>query len=42
MYSSPKESKYAAVFLSTNSETQSVPLLCLSSIFLRYAPSYIL
>ena len=37
-----KESKYTAVFLSINNETQCVPLLCLSSIYMTYAPSFIL
>ena len=36
------ESKYTAVFLSVNNETQYVPLFCLSSIFMRYALSFIL
>ena len=40
IYSIPKESKYAAVFLSINNETQCVPLLCLSSRFMTYAPSF--
>ena len=37
----PKESKYTVVFLSINSETQRVPLLCLSFRFMAYAPSFI-
>ena len=42
IYSIPKESKYAAVFLSINNETQCVPLLSLSSTFMTYGPSFIL
>ena len=42
IYSIPKESKYIAVFLSTNNETQCVPLLFFSSRFVTYAPSLIL
>ena len=33
IYSIPKESKYTAVFLSINNETECVPLLFLSSRF---------
>ena len=36
IYSIPKESKYAAVFLLINNETQCVPLLCLSLRFVTY------
>ena len=42
IYSIPKESKYAAVFLSINNETQWVSLLYLPSRFMIYAPSFIL
>ena len=42
IYSIPRESKYTAVSQSINHEIQSVPLLCLSSIFITYAPSFIL
>ena len=42
IYSIPKESKYTATFLSINNEAQCVPLLCLSSRFMTYAPSFIL
>ena len=42
IYSIPKESKYTVVFLSLNNETQCVAFLCLSSIFITYAPSFIL
>ena len=38
----PKESKYITIFLAINSKTQWVPLLCVSSIFMAYAPSFIL
>ena len=41
-HSIPKKSKYTAVFLSINNETQCVPLLCLSSRFMANAPSFIL
>ena len=37
-----KGSKYTAVFLVTNNETQCVPLLCLSPRFMTYSPSFIL
>ena len=42
IYSIPKESNYTAKFLSINSETQCVPLLFLSSIFIIYDLSFIL
>ena len=42
MYSTPKESKYTALCLSTNNETQCVPLLSLPLRFFTYAPSFIL
>ena len=42
MYSIPDESKYTTVFLSVNNGTQYVPLPCLSSRFITYAPSFIL
>ena len=42
LYSIPKESKYTAIFLSINNETQCVSLLCLSSRFMTKAPSFIL
>ena len=42
IYSIPKELKYTAVFPSINNETQCVPLLCLSSRFFTYVPSFIL
>ena len=42
IYSGPKESKYPAIFLSINNEKQCVPLLCLSSGSITYAPFYIL
>ena len=38
----PKESKYTAVFLLINNETQCVPLIFLSSSFMSYVPSFIL
>ena len=41
IYLIQKESKYTAVFLSISTETQCIPLL-LPSIFLTYAPSFIL
>ena len=41
IYSIRKESKYTAVFLSINSETQCVPLLFLSSRFITCATSFI-
>ena len=40
--SMPKESQYAVVFLSRNNETKCIPLLCLSSRFVTYAPFFIL
>ena len=40
IYSIPKESKYTAVFLSVNNEAQFVALLCLSSKFFTYTPSF--
>ena len=42
IYSITKESKYTAVFLSINSETQCVTLGCLSSRFIIYTPCFIL
>ena len=42
IYSLPKESKYTALFLSVNNETRCVALLCLSSRFMTYTPSFIL
>ena len=42
IYSIPEESKYTAVFLSINNETQCVPLILLSLRFITYAPSFIL
>ena len=42
MYSIPKESKYTAMFLSVNNETQCAPLLCLSSRFMTCTPSFVL
>ena len=42
IYSIKKESKYTAVFLSINSETQCVTLGCLSSRFITYTPCFIL
>ena len=42
MYSIPKEWKYVAVLSSINNEAQCIPLLCLSSRFMSYAPSFIL
>ena len=41
IYSTPKDSNYAAVFLSINNETQCVLLLFLSSRFKTYTPSFI-
>ena len=41
IYSIPKESKYTALILSINNETQYVALLFLSSTFMTYAPSFI-
>ena len=38
-YSIPNESNYTAVFLSVTNEIQCIPLLCLSSRFMTYAPS---
>ena len=35
------KSKYTAVLLSINNETQRVPLLVLSSTFMTYTPSFI-
>ena len=40
--SMPKESKHTTIFLSMNNEAQCVPLLCLSSRFMIYAPFFIL
>ena len=37
-----KESKYKAVFLLINNESQCVPLLCSSSRFMAYALSFVL
>ena len=42
IYSIPKESKYTAVFLLINNETQCVPLIFLTLSFMSYAPSFIL
>ena len=42
IHSVPKKSKYTAVFLSINNETECVPFLCWSSRFMTYAPSIIL
>ena len=42
IYSLPKESKYADIFLSINNETQCNILLFLSTIFMTYTPSFIL
>ena len=42
IYSMSKESKQTAIFLSINNETQCVTLLCLSSGFMTYSPSFIL
>ena len=42
IYSVSRESKYTAVSLSINNETQCVLLLCLASKFMKYAPSFIL
>ena len=43
LYSILKEwSKYTAVFLSINNETQCIPLLFSSVKFMTYAPSFIL
>ena len=42
IYWIPKESKYAAKFLSIDNEAQCVPLLFLSSRFIIYASSFIL
>ena len=42
IYSIPKESKYTAVFLLIKSnEIQCVSLLCLSSRFMAYVPSFV-
>ena len=41
VYSISKESKYTAVFLSINNESQCVPLLFLLSKFMTYAPSFV-
>ena len=41
IYSIPKESKYTAVHLSVNNKTQYIPLLCLFSRFMTYAPSFV-
>ena len=38
----PERSKNKALFLSMNNETEYVPLLCLVSRFMIYAPSFIL
>ena len=42
IYSVPKQSKYTATFLSINNETQCVSLLCLSSRFMIFAPTFTL
>ena len=42
IYSIPNESKFTAVFLLINNGTQFVPLLCLSSRFMKYTSSFIL
>ena len=42
IYSVPKESKYVAICLSTNNETQCFPLHCLSSRFITCDPSFII
>ena len=41
IYSIPKESKYTAVYLSVNNETQCVPSFLLLLIFLTCTPSFI-
>ena len=40
VHSIPNKSKYTAVFLSINNRTHCVPLLCVSSRFMTYAPSF--
>ena len=42
IYSVAKISKYTAAFPSINNETQCVSLLCLSSRFMIFAPSFTL
>ena len=42
IYSIAKESKYTAVFVLLINKTQCVSLLCLSSRFMTYAPSFLL
>ena len=42
IYSIPKESKYTAVCLSINNDTQCAPLVCLLLRSITYAPSFIL
>ena len=42
IYSIPKESNYSAMFMVVNNESQSVSLLCLSSIFITCGTSCIL
>ena len=42
IYSIPKESKYTAIIMSINSETQCATLLFLSSRFMTWGPSFIL
>ena len=40
--SSRKEAKYTAAFLSISTESQWVSLICLSSRFIKYSPSFFL
>ena len=42
IYSFPKEPEYTTVLLPTNNEIQWVILICLSSRFMTYTPSFIL
>ena len=42
VYLIPKNSKYTTVLLSIDNETQCVPLLCMLSRFMAFAPSFIL
>ena len=41
LYSAPKKFQYTTAFLSINNESQRVLLLCLSSRFMTYAPTFI-
>ena len=38
----PKKSTYTATFSLRNNKTKCVPLLCVSSRFMTYAPSFVL